>query len=184
MRRDLPRLSLRSALALTLWSGWFGTACAVTFPTPSSDMADAFVEPSTFVNEYYRFATTSPQSVTTTASVPQANPTANDSFGIAGLNPEWLERGSSAAFADASSVTESTAKLIATLASSDSRDADVYGAALADGGEYSIQLPAKGASPVPLRPAMLLLGSALVGLAFVGLRRRAAQGADPTATEA
>lgn len=171
-------------------------ASAVSFITPSASITDAqsnattlsvggtyltngfrFVGSQAHFDDYFAFATTSPLKVTVTASTLEANPVENGPFGLAGLTMEWLALAGSATFTDPNGVLDTTARLVTTLTTGGPYLLHVFGTALADGGEYSVRVTAGAAagdtpSPVPLPPAILLLGSVLGGFAATRLRRR------------
>jgi hypothetical protein len=185
----LARLLAGSALSLTLWSGWLGGAYAATFPT-SGSMANASnfygtsstqgfrqVDPRGTFGEFYSFATTSAEPATAPAALLEANPIATGPLGTAGLNLERIGRGSTRTSTDLTGLLDSTAKLVATLSAGSLNHGYGYSSALTEEGEYSTLLTSKDSapSPVPLPPAILLLGSALVGL-MVARRRRPAPG--------
>lgn len=181
-----------SCVAILFLIAFPHTASAVTFIAPSASLADAqsnatalsagstyltngfrFVEPQARFDDYFAFTTLSSLKVTATASVLEADPVANGPFGVAGFTAEWLSAGPSATFTDAAGVLDTAARLVTTLTSGGPYLLHIFGTALADGGQYSLRLTAADApSPVPLPPAIVLLGTVLGGLAVARLRRR------------
>jgi hypothetical protein len=195
---------VRSILVLTvlLSSAWPPPASAITFLTPSDNTTDAFnlhnttlavgqvyttngfrfVDPGQSFDDYYSFTLTPVQLATTTLSALQANPGVNGPFGIAGLTAEWIGLGSTQAFTDANGVLNTTALLVSILTTSGPYFLHIFGRALAEGGSYGLLL--RAASPVPLPPAVFLLGTVLVGLAIAGRRRRIARNQGGTRLQA
>jgi hypothetical protein len=180
--------------AVLLSAAWPQTASAVTSIAPSTTAAGAQSNPTALLlgqsyatsgfqsvdagtpfDNYYAFTTTVPLGTVITASVLEADPVANGPFGVAGLTIEWLGLGASAAFTDSNGVLNTGARLVAALTAGGPYILHVFGTALADGGLYSLRLTTSASetpSPVPLPPAILLLGSVLGGLAATRLRRR------------
>lgn len=116
----------------------------------------------------------------TTAAVLNVDPPTQGPFGIKNLRLEWFNDGNiSQGFLD---VTDSLGVVInptAILSINLVADALAYhlkvtGKALGDGGSYLLRVAVPGdqQSPVPLPPALLLFGSALVGLTVLGRRKR------------
>jgi hypothetical protein len=157
----LLRFLARSGLTLALGSGWLSPANAATvfdlrdttiagtgtYDAQGSRDADRGIA---FGHYYSR--TTSASSIGTTASMLDSHPI------IAGPG--------------LTGALDSTTRLLATLSTDGFRQE--YDTALADGGEYDSVLTARdggGPSPVPLPPAILLLGSALAGLVLISRRR-------------
>ena len=191
----LARLAIS---ALLLSAGLPQAANAVTFISPSSTASGAqanpialafgqsyttrgfqFIEAGTQFDNYYAFTTTASLGTITTASTLEADPVSNGPFGIAGLTIEWLGLAATT-FTDPDGVLNSTAKLVAALTAGGPYILHVFGTALSDGGMYSLRLTTSAAetpSPVPLPPAILLLGSVLGGFAATRLRRRNHAGA-------
>jgi hypothetical protein len=162
----LLRFLARSGLTLALG---FSSAKAATIDFHAMTATGAGTYNAQGLDHYYS-PTSSGRPLGLTASVLDADPIAGP-FRIAEPNSEWLGSGSSQGFAGLTGTLDSTARLVATLSADGFRHE--YDRALADRGEYDSLLTVKNdePSPVPLPPAILLLGSVLAGLVLISRRQ-------------
>lgn len=155
------------------------------FPSGNQYIYQTFLAGSAVLNEQFDFfnVPTVPLGTITTSVALNSNPPAQGPFGIANLTLTWFSNlqgplGTLQITNNLGVVIDAAASLVVNLLVT--APLDVYhllvtGTALNNGGFYNllIQTPAgRNQAETPLPPALILFGSALIGLTALGRRRR------------
>ncbi len=165
-----------SANALTIIDSETDTVSGVTPLTQGELYYGGGLHKTGGFTDFFNFSLASAPLGTVTISAP-------DVIGaIANLTLVWWDPGSSSAISPALTVTDAFGALLPAttlafaLASATDYHLRVTGTALTDGGAYTARI-----TTTPIPPALLLFGSALAGLGFLGRRSRRSSAPNPLA---